>query len=354
MKHKVIKAEMMGPWKAAAAAYLAVFIFIPERSGEIGACACTGLGQFIWNLVPVFLCVGLMDVWIERDKMIKMMGDSSGLSGMGISLLLGMLTAVPVYVLLPIAGLLLKKGGRISNVLIFLCSSVSIRIPLLLFEDRKSTRLNSSHLGISYAVFCLKKVFLMIRRPPRSTLFPYTTLFRSLAPDGAVVKASGVKPSMHQFTGKARVFDSMEDSITALEAGDIHPGEVIVLRYEGPKGGPGMREMFLVTALLVGRGMDESTALITDGRFSGSTRGPCIGHISPEAAAGGPIGLLEDGDVIHIDIPNRSLTVDVSEEEMEKRRKHFKPVVKATSPLLKKYSALVSSADKGAILEVKD
>ncbi len=159
---------------------------------------------------------------------------------------------------------------------------------------------------------------------------------------------------MHQFTGKARVFDSMEDSITALEAGDIHPGEVIVLRYEGPKGGPGMREMFLVTALLVGRGMDESTALITDGRFSGSTRGPCIGHISPEAAAGGPIGLLEDGDVIHIDIPNRSLTVDVSEEEMEKRRKHFKPVVKATSPLLKKYSALVSSADKGAILEVKD
>ena len=103
MKHKVIKAEMMGLWKAAAAAYLAVFIFIPERSGEIGACACTGLGQFIWNLVPVFLCVGLMDVWIESDKMIKMMGDRSGLSGMGISLLLGMLTAVPVYALLPIA-----------------------------------------------------------------------------------------------------------------------------------------------------------------------------------------------------------------------------------------------------------
>ncbi|WP_320915155.1 permease [Enterocloster bolteae] len=143
MKHKVIKAEMMGPWKAAAAAYLAVFIFIPERSGEIGACACTGLGQFIWNLVPVFLCVGLMDVWIESDKMIKMMGDRSGLSGMGISLLLGMLTAVPVYALLPIAGLLLKKGGRISNVLIFLCSSVSVRIPLLLFEI--------SSLGIRFA-----------------------------------------------------------------------------------------------------------------------------------------------------------------------------------------------------------
>lgn len=146
----------------------------------------------------------------------------------------------------------------------------------------------------------------------------------------------------------------MEDSITAIENGEIHAGEVIVLRYEGPKGGPGMREMFLVTALLVGRGMDESTALITDGRFSGSTRGPCIGHISPEAAAGGPIGLIEDGDIIHIDIPNRSLTVDLSDEELAARRKHFTPVVKATSPLLKKYSALVSSADKGAILHTHD
>lgn len=115
-----------------------------------------------------------------------------------------------------------------------------------------------------------------------------------------------------------------------------------------------MREMFLVTALLVGRGMDESTALVTDGRFSGSTRGPCIGHISPEAAAGGPIGLLKDGDVIHIDIPNRSLTVDVSDEEMAERKKHFVPVKKPTSPMLKKYSALVSSADKGAILHVED
>ena len=149
------------------------------------------------------------------------------------------------------------------------------------------------------------------------------------------MKASGVKPNMHVFTGTARVFDSMEDSMKAIEAGEIKPGTVIVLRYEGPKGGPGMREMFLVTALLVGRGMDESTALVTDGRFSGSTRGPCIGHVSPEAAAGGPIGLIQDGDVIHIDIPNRSLTMDVSDEELAKRKKHFKPVVKATSPMLK-------------------
>lgn len=191
------------------------------------------------------------------------------------------------------------------------------------------------------------------RSKPKNREGGIAILKGNLAPDGAVVKVGGVKPSMYVFTGKARVFNSMEDSIDALSAGKIHSGEVIVLKYEGPKGGPGMREMFMVTALLVGRGMDESTALITDGRFSGSTRGHCIGHISPEAAAGGPIGLVEDGDVIHIDIPNRSLTMDVSEDELAERKKHFKPVEKETSPLLKKYAALVSSADKGAVLQVK-
>ena len=191
------------------------------------------------------------------------------------------------------------------------------------------------------------------RSKPKNREGGIAILKGNLAPDGAVVKVGGVKPSRYVFTGKARVFNSMEDSIDALSAGKIHSGEVIVLKYEGPKGGPGMREMFMVTALLVGRGMDESTALITDGRFSGSTRGPCIGHISPEAAAGGPIGLVEDGDVIHIDIPNRSLTMDVSEDELAERKKHFKPVEKEKSPLLKKYAALVSSADKGAVLQVK-
>jgi len=190
------------------------------------------------------------------------------------------------------------------------------------------------------------------RSKPKNKEGGIAILRGNLAPDGAVVKASGVKPSMHVFTGKARVFDSMEDSMKAIEAGEIEPGTVIVLRYEGPKGGPGMREMFLVTALLVGRGMDESTALVTDGRFSGSTRGPCIGHVSPEAAAGGPIGLVEDGDLIHIDIPNRVLSVDVSDEVLAERKKHFKPLKKATSPMLKKYAALVSSADKGAVLHV--
>lgn len=191
------------------------------------------------------------------------------------------------------------------------------------------------------------------RSKPKNREGGIAILKGNLAPDGAVVKVGGVKPSMYVFTGKARVFNSMEDSIDALSAGKIHAGEVIVLKYEGPKGGPGMREMFMVTALLVGRGMDESTALITDGRFSGSTRGPCIGHISPEAAVGGPIGLVEDGDVIHIDISNRSLTIDVSEDELAERKKYFKPVEKETSPLLKKYAALVSSADKGAVLQVK-
>ncbi|MCH3950376.1 MAG: dihydroxy-acid dehydratase [Acidaminococcus sp.] len=192
------------------------------------------------------------------------------------------------------------------------------------------------------------------RSAPKNKKGGIAILHGNLAPDGAVIKASGVKPSMMKFSGKARVFNSMEESIAALEANQVHAGEVIVLRYEGPKGGPGMREMFLVTALLVGRGMDESTALITDGRFSGSTRGPCVGHISPEAAAGGPIGLVEDGDIIHIDIPNRTLTLEVSDEELEKRRKNFKPLIKPSTPLLRKYSSLVSSADKGAILEPKE
>ncbi len=179
-------------------------------------------------------------------------------------------------------------------------------------------------------------------------------LYGSLAPDGAVVKKSGVKPSMYQFTGRARVFHSMEDACEAVSGGKINAGDVIVIRYEGPKGGPGMREMHMVTSLLVGRGMDESVALVTDGRFSGSTRGPCIGHISPEAAAGGPIAVIEDGDRIIIDIPNRRLELDVPAEVVAKRLIGFKPLVKPRTPSLAKYAALVTSADKGAILKVPE
>ncbi len=177
-------------------------------------------------------------------------------------------------------------------------------------------------------------------------------LYGNLAPDGAVVKQSGVKPSMHHFTGTARVFDSMEACCAAISGGQIDEGSVIVIRYEGPKGGPGMREMFMCTALLVGRGMDESCALITDGRFSGSTRGPCIGHISPEAAAGGPIGLVEDGDRITLDIPARTITLHVDEQTLTRRRATWQPLKKPMTTSLAKYAVLVSSADKGAVIQI--
>lgn len=175
-------------------------------------------------------------------------------------------------------------------------------------------------------------------------------LHGSLAPDGAVVKQAGVKPSMHYFEGSAKVFTSMEDACKAVSGDEIQEGTVIVIRYEGPKGGPGMREMHMVTSLIVGRGMDEMCALVTDGRFSGSTRGPCIGHVSPEAAAGGPIAVVEDGDRILIDIANRKLELLVPPEEIARRLESWKPLRKARTPALNRYAALVSSADKGAVL----
>ncbi|HHU18506.1 MAG TPA: dihydroxy-acid dehydratase [Clostridiales bacterium] len=172
----------------------------------------------------------------------------------------------------------------------------------------------------------------------------------SLAPDGAVVKQSGVKESMHYFKGKARVFNSMEEANFAVSNDMIKDGEVIVIRYEGPKGGPGMREMHMITSLLVGRGMDEKCALVTDGRFSGSTRGPCIGHISPEAAAGGPIAIVEDGDIIEIDISNRKLELIVPKDVIEERMKRVELIAKPSRGVLSKYADQVTSADKGAVL----
>ena len=176
-------------------------------------------------------------------------------------------------------------------------------------------------------------------------------LYGSLAPRGAVVKQSGVRESMAHFTGKARVFDSMEEADAAVSAGTIEKGTVIVIRYEGPKGGPGMREMLSTTALIMGRGMDEDVALVTDGRFSGATHGPCIGHISPEAAAGGPIAFVQDGDEIEIDIHARTLELHVPAEELERRKEGWQPLRKPRLPALAKYAALVSSADTGAILD---
>ena len=173
----------------------------------------------------------------------------------------------------------------------------------------------------------------------------------NLAPDSGVVKRSAVVPEMMVHEGPARVFDCEEDAIAAIKGGKIVEGDVVVIRYEGPVGGPGMREMLMPTATIAGMGLDKTVALITDGRFSGATRGASIGHVSPEAAAGGPIGLVRDGDIIAIDMNDYSITLEVSSDELERRRKDFKPVVKPVSGYLGRYAKLVSSADKGAIFE---
>ena len=174
----------------------------------------------------------------------------------------------------------------------------------------------------------------------------------NLAPDGCVVKQSAVAPEMMVHQGPARVFDSEEDAIAAIYAGRIVSGDVVVIRYEGPKGGPGMREMLNPTSAIAGMGLDKDVALITDGRFSGATRGASIGHVSPEAASGGPIGLVEDGDIIAIDIPGRTITLKVSDEELARRRAQWVcPEPRIRTGYLARYAKLVSSADRGAILE---
>ena len=177
-------------------------------------------------------------------------------------------------------------------------------------------------------------------------------LYGNLARDGCVVKQSAVAPEMMKHAGPARVFNSEEEAIAVIYAGGIHPGDVVVIRYEGPKGGPGMREMLNPTSAICGMGLGESVALITDGRFSGATRGASIGHVSPEAASGGIIGLVEEGDIIAIDIPNYSITLQVSDEELAARREKWVcPEPKVKTGYLARYAKLVSSADKGAILQ---
>ena len=174
----------------------------------------------------------------------------------------------------------------------------------------------------------------------------------NLAPDGSVVKAAGISGNMMVHQGPAKIFDSEEDAMKAIMNKKIQKGDVVVIRYEGPKGGPGMREMLSPTATIAGMGLSESVALITDGRFSGATRGPCIGHVAPEAAVGGPIGLLEEGDIIEIDVPKRKLDVKLSDEELAKRAKSWtakEPNVK--TGYLARYSQLVQSAHKGSVLK---
>jgi len=176
-------------------------------------------------------------------------------------------------------------------------------------------------------------------------------LIGNLAPRGAVIKQSAVDPKMLKHTGPARVFDSEDEANKVIMSGKIKKGDVIIIRYEGPKGGPGMREMLQGTAAIEGMGLSDSVALITDGRFSGGTRGPCIGHVSPEAAEGGPIAILKDGDIIEIDMPARKLNVKLSDDEITKRLKTWKRPEKPLTGYLKRYARLVSSADKGAVLE---
>ena len=173
----------------------------------------------------------------------------------------------------------------------------------------------------------------------------------NLAPDSCVVKRSAVAPEMLVHEGPARVFDSEDDAIAAIKSGKIVAGDVVVIRYEGPKGGPGMREMLNPTSAIVGMGLGSTVALITDGRFSGASRGASIGHVSPEAAAGGPIGLVEEGDIIAIDINANTINMKVSDEELARRRANWTPKTKEVTGYLKRYAALVTSADKGAILK---
>ena len=201
---------------------------------------------------------------------------------------------------------------------------------------------------------CVNKNTQVIRtvENPYSSTGGIAVLRGNLAPDSCVVKRSAVVPEMLKHEGPARVFDCEEDAIAAIKGGKIVAGDVVVIRYEGPKGGPGMREMLNTTSAIAGMGLGSSVALITDGRFSGASRGASIGHVSPEAAAGGPIGLVEEGDIISIDINANTINMKVSDEELARRRATWIPKTKEVSGYLKRYRKLVTSADRGAVLEI--
>ena len=179
-------------------------------------------------------------------------------------------------------------------------------------------------------------------------------LWGNLAPDGAVVKAAAVSPEMMHHRGPARVYEDEESALEAILGGYIQAGDVVVIRHEGPRGGPGMREMLMPTSALAGMGLDDKVALLTDGRFSGATRGAAVCHVSPEAAVGGPMALVQEGDQIELDIPHKRLTLHVSEEEMVRRRADWTPPPpRVTRGYLARYAAMVASASEGAILSAK-
>ena len=188
---------------------------------------------------------------------------------------------------------------------------------------------------------------------PYSPTGGLTILFGNLAPEGAVVKTAGVLPEMLRHRGPARVYDSHDAANAGILSGEVQPGEVVVIRYEGPRGGPGMQEMLAPTSNIIGMGLESSVALVTDGRFSGGTRGACVGHVSPEAAAGGPIALVRNGDIIEIDIPAGRLNVALSDEEMARRRATWQPPSQShLSGWLARYARMVTSASRGAVLEI--
>jgi len=187
---------------------------------------------------------------------------------------------------------------------------------------------------------------------PYSETGGLAVLFGNLAPEGAVIKAAGVLPEMMRHRGPAVVFDSHDEANAGILAGKVKPGSVVVIRHEGPKGGPGMMEMLAPTSNIMGMGLGDSVALITDGRFSGGTRGACIGHVSPEAAEGGPIGLLRDGDIIVLDIPARRLEVELTEEELASRRAVWRPVERKLTGWLARYASMATSASQGAVLRI--
>jgi dihydroxy-acid dehydratase len=232
-------------------------------------------------------------------------------------------------------------------------------VPGVLYQLRETILDNPTLSGAS-----VKEIIASVARIDEEVIHPISDPVRpeggiailtgNLAPDGAVVKQSGVSEKMMFFEGTARCFDSEEQAMEALMGGKIVAGDVVVIRYEGPKGGPGMREMLAPTATLMGLGLGDSVALITDGRFSGGTRGPCIGHISPEAAVGGPIALVEDGDSIRLDIPKRRLELLVDEGVLEARRAAWsKPEPKIKKGWLARYAAVVTSANTGAICKAE-
>ncbi len=231
-------------------------------------------------------------------------------------------------------------------------------VPGVLFQLRDKIKDNPTLSGMS-----IRQIVESIESVDEEVIHPLSDPIRAeggiailhgnLAPKGAVVKQSGVSEVMMNFEGRARCFDSEEGAMEALMGGEVVPGDLVVIRYEGPKGGPGMREMLAPTATLMGLGLGDSVALITDGRFSGGTRGPCVGHISPEAAEGGPIALVEDGDRVLLDIPNRRLELLVSEEELAERLSRWTmPEPKIKTGWLARYAKLVTSANTGAVLSV--